>query len=35
MGGFDQIIEVIMKMQKESRGTGGLVGGCDPRIEVI
>ena len=32
MGGFDQRIEVIVKMQK-SRVRGG--GGCDARIEVI
>ena len=30
MGGFDQRIEVIVKMQK-SRGRGG----CDARIEAI
>ena len=44
MGGFDQRIEVIVKMQKR-RGRGGcdarieaIVGGgsvCEPRIQVI
>ena len=28
----EQRVEVILKMQKESRGSDGWVGGCDPRI---
>ena len=34
MGGCEPRIEVIVKMQNNSRGVGGQ-GGCEPRIEVI